>query len=155
MKPEEKIIKLLSQKQKTLTTAESCTGGLLATRLTDIPGASGVFKLGIITYSNDAKIHLLNVPAKLIQKKGAVSDEVATVMAQNARQIHNTDFGIGITGIAGPTGGMKSKPIGLVFVAIATDWETLCLKCQFEGTRSQIRLQAVRQAMKLLLEFLE
>ena len=155
MKPEEKIIQKLIQKQKTLTIAESCTGGLLAARLTDVPGASDVFKLGVITYSNDAKIHILNVPAKVIQKKGAVSDEVATIMARNARQIHNTDFGIGITGIAGPGGGTKSKPVGLVFVAVATDWETLCIKCQFEGTRAQIRLQAVKQAIKLLLEFLE
>ncbi len=155
MKIEEKIIHTLIQKQKTLTTAESCTGGLLASRLTEVPGSSDVFKLGVITYNNDAKIHLLNIPPKTIEKKGAVSDEVATLMAQNARQIHNTDFGIGITGIAGPDGGTKAKPVGLVFVAIATHWETLCLKCLFQGTRSQIRLQAVKQAMKLLLEFLD
>jgi PncC family amidohydrolase len=154
MKYEEKIIQRLIQRQKTLTTAESCTGGLLSARLTDIPGASEVFKLGLITYSNDAKISLLNIPAKLMQRQGAVSEDIARLMAQNARQIHNTDFGVGITGIAGPSGGTRAKPAGTVFIAIATTWETRCVKCQFEGTRAQIRLAAVKQAMKSLLELL-
>ena len=155
MKTEEKVIQKLIHKQKTLATAESCTGGLLACRITDTPGASNVFKGGFITYSNEAKTKFAKVHADLIKKQGAVCDDVAIALAQGVRKAHTTSFGIGITGIAGPNGGTKTKPVGLVFIAVANDFETICLKCQFKGTRAQIKRQASTQALKLLLEFLD
>lgn len=154
MKIEEKIIQKLIQKQKTLATAESCTGGLLANRITNISGSSHIFKGGFITYSNEAKTKFAKVHTNLIKKHGAVCDDVAIALAQGTRKAHNTYFGIGITGIAGPDGGTKTKPVGLVFIAVANDYETLCLKCQFEGSRAQIKRKATTQALKLLLEFL-
>ena len=155
MKIEEKIIAKLLQKNQTLATAESCSGGLLANRITDIPGASNIFKGGLVTYSNDAKIKFAGVAAALIKKSGAVCDDVAMALAQGARKKFNTDFGVGITGIAGPSGATRAKPAGLVFIAVANDRETLCLKCLFQGTRTQIKRQSTTQALRLLLEFLE
>ena len=154
MKSEEKVAQLLKNQKKTISVAESCSGGLLASRLTDIPGSTKYFQLGIVTYSNEAKTKLLKVPSELIDKHGAVSTEVAELMAQNVRRIQKTDFGVGITGVAGPSGGTKAKPVGLVYIAVATKLETLCLKCQFEGTRTQIKKQTTDRALKILLEFL-
>ncbi len=154
MKIEEKIIRALIDTQKTLAIAESCTGGLLANRLTNIPGSSQALKLGIIAYSNAAKIKLLKVPETLLTKYGAVGEEVAIAMAKGVRAILKTDFGIGITGIAGPTGATKTKPIGLTYIAIKNPVETLCLKCQFEGPRAKIKSQAATQGLKLIYEFL-
>jgi len=155
MKIEEKISQALTDTQKTLAIAESCTGGLMAHRLTNISGSSKILKLGIIAYSNEAKIKLLKVPEALLMKYGAVHEEIAVAMANGARKILKTDFGIGITGIAGPTGATKTKPIGLTYIAIATPIESLCLKCQFEGTRPNIKSQAATQGLKLLYEFLQ
>lgn len=154
MKLEEKIVQKLIQKQKTLATAESCTGGLLASKITEISGSSNVFKGGLVTYSNEAKITFAKVPAKIIKKQGAVSEDIAIGLAQGTRKAHQSHFGIGITGIAGPSGGTKTKPVGLVFIAVCNEVETICLKCQFKGARAQIRRQTVTQALKLLLEFL-
>jgi len=155
MKIEEKIIRFLIEKTLTISTAESCTGGLLASRLTDISGSSRVFMAGVITYSNETKTRLLKVPADLIRKKGAVSEDVALAMAKGVQKAHKTHFGIGITGIAGPTGGTRTKPVGLVYIAIVTPAESLCLTCQFSGTRTQIKRAVTTQALELLLEFLE
>lgn len=154
MTSEEKIIHHLIRKQQTLATAESCSGGLLAHRLTNIPGSSSVFLGGLITYSNEAKASLAAVSDDLISRHGAVSDAVAVAMARGARQRLGADFGIGITGIAGPDGGTALKPVGLVFIAVATTEETLCLKCLFDGTRTQIKRKATTQALRLLWEFL-
>lgn len=151
---EERITNALINTGKTLAIGESCTGGLLANRLTNIPGSSKFLKFAIIAYSNEAKSTLLKVPLRMIRQHGAVSGQVAISMAQGARDIFNTDFGIGITGIAGPTGGSKSKPIGLTFIAVCTPKETLCLECQFQGTRKSIKTQAASQALRLLQEFL-
>jgi len=152
MRIEEKIIQALIDRKKTLTTAESCTGGLLTHRLTDIPGCSKVLKAGLILYSNEAKEALLKIPSAVLKKHGAVSDEIAILMAKKVRSKFKTDFGIGI---AGPTGGSRSKSVGLVFVAVHTVNEALCLKCQFSGTRQQIKKQATQQALALLWEFLD
>lgn len=151
---EEKIANLLIQHKKTLSLAESCSGGLLSHRLTNIPGSSSFLRLGLITYSNEAKAQLLKIPTKVLKKYGAVSEPVAELMAQNVRKIQETDFGIGITGIAGPSGGTIKKPVGLTFIAVATEYETLCLNCVFKGNRLQIKKQATTQALKLLSEFL-
>ncbi len=154
MKIEEKIAQALVVQKKTLGVAESCTGGLLSHRLTNIPGCSDFLKLGVVAYSNEAKIKCLKVSQEDLKKHGSVSEEVAMAMASGVRQLAKTGFGIGITGIAGPTGGTKKKSVGLVYIAVNTKDETLCLKCQFEGTRSSIKSQSSTQALYLLLEFL-
>ena len=154
MSIEEKIAQALINTKKSLAIAESCTGGLLANRLTNIPGSSLFLKLGLITYSNEAKIKLLKVSEAAIRRHGAVSSQVAIAMAQGARKPLKTDFGIGITGIAGPSGGTKAKPIGLTYIAVSAGMETLCLECHFMGSRKSIKTQATSQALKLLYEFL-
>ncbi|MBU0468427.1 MAG: nicotinamide-nucleotide amidohydrolase family protein [Candidatus Omnitrophica bacterium] len=154
MKIEQKVAKLLISEKKSLSIAESCTGGLLSNRLTNISGSSAFLKLGIVTYSNDAKVKLLKVPAEIIKKHGAVSFQTAIAMAKGCKKLLNTDFSIGLSGIAGPTGGTRSKPVGLVYIAICSNYETICLECIFTGTRSNIKSKAATQAFKLLLEFL-
>lgn len=149
-----KVAQELIHRRATVAVAESCTGGLLAHRLTNIPGSSRFFQLGIVAYSNEVKQRLLKVPAALLQKHGAVSPQVAIAMAEGIRKSQKTDFGIGITGIAGPDGGTKRKPIGLTYIAIKTKDETLCATCQFPGERASIKTQAATQALHLLLEFL-
>ena len=117
-KLEQVIADLLIQNNLTVSTAESCTSGLLASRLTDVPGSSQYFKGGSVCYSNDLKINDIGVDRDLIEKYGAVSEEVAESLAKNIAKKNNTDIGIGITGIAGPDGGTEKKPVGLVFVGI-------------------------------------
>jgi len=118
----EKIIgKLLREKNKTVCTAESCTGGFIAHKITSVPGSSDYFKGSVIAYANEVKENILNVPPQLIQKHGAVSEEVVKQMSENARRIVNTDFAIACSGIAGPDGGTKEKPVGTVWVALASD----------------------------------
>ncbi|HQP10803.1 MAG TPA: CinA family protein [Candidatus Omnitrophota bacterium] len=154
MRLEEKVAQSLIACKKTLSIAESCTGGLISYRLTDIPGSSAFLKLGLVVYSNQAKTALLGVPAKDIRRHGVVSEKIALAMARQVRRLLKTDFGISVTGIAGPAGGTKTKPVGLVYMAVSTDTKTLCLKCRFKGSRRSVRQQAASQALKLLLEFL-
>lgn len=154
MKAEEKVARSLIRTKKTLAIAESCTGGLLSNRLTNIPGSSNFLKLAVVAYSNEAKTKLLKVPQETIRKYGAISTQTVISMAQGVRKALKTDFGIGITGIAGPTGGTKSKPVGLTYIAVCTKVETLCLECRFQGTRTSIKTQATTQALQLLHEFL-
>lgn len=154
MSLEEKVARALIRSQKSLTIAESCTGGCLSDRLTNIAGSSAFLKFTIVAYSNESKTKFLKIPGSLLKKHGAVSQETAALMAKNARKIFNTDFGVGITGIAGPSGATALKPVGLCFVALATAQETLCLKCHFKGHRIDIKNQAATQALKLLAEFL-
>lgn len=154
MRIEEKVAESLTSTKKTLAIAESCTGGLLANRLTNIPGSSNFLKFALVTYSNEAKIKLLKVPQATIRTYGAVSTQVAISMAQQVQKSLKTDFGIGITGIAGPAGGTKRKPVGLTYIAVSTGIETLCLECRFEGSRASIKAQAATQALRLLQEFL-
>ena len=154
MRKEQQIAHLLIDARKTLAIAESCTGGLLTNRLTNIPGSSDFLKLALVAYSNEAKTKILKIPQSTIRKYGAVSTQTAIALAKGIQKILKTDFGIGITGIAGPTGGTKTKPVGLVYIAVCTDMETLCLECQFRGTRTSIKSQAATQALRLLHEFL-
>ncbi len=123
-------------------------------RLTNIPGSSQFLKVGIIAYSNDSKIRLLKVPSSTIKRHGAVSEETATAMARSIRRIYRTDFGVGITGIAGPSGGSALKPVGLAYIAVAAAKETICLRCLFRGSRTHIKSQAATQGLKLLYRFL-
>ena len=151
---EEELAKLFLKKKKTLSIAESCTGGLICHRLTNIPGSSKFFKAGLIVYSNETKIHLLKIPSQTLQKYGAVSEVVAEKMSQNIRQLLQTDFGVGITGIAGPTGGSVAKPVGLIFISVSSKEKTICRKFIFKGSRLKIKTQAAMQALKMLLIFL-
>ncbi len=144
------IHKLLLQKCRSIAIAESCTGGQLSQVLTSISGSSQCFLLGIVAYSNFAKTRILKVPPALIDKHGAVSQAVARKMAQNVAVLAKADLGISITGIAGPTGGTKTKPVGTVFIAVATKNKTICKRFNFKGNRTSIRKQAVTEALNLL-----
>jgi len=142
-------LKLL-KRSRTLAVAESCTGGLLSSVLTQNPGASGYLRLGVVSYSNRAKEKILHVPTKTLAKYGAVSRQTATAMAENIRKIAKTDLGLGLTGIAGPSGATESKPVGTVFICLASAKQTTCRKFSFKGNRTSIQKQAVREALKLL-----
>lgn len=155
MTAEEKVGKLLIQKHKTLSVAESCTGGLLANRLTNISGSSKYFVGGVLVYANSAKIKLLKVSALLIKKHGAVSPNVAKQMAKSTRTILKTDFGISITGIAGPRGGTKNKPVGLTYIAVASHKQVLCREFHFKGSRLTIKKLAAESALEMLLKQLQ
>ena len=144
------LIKILKKQGIRIVTAESCTGGLLASLFTEIPGASEIFERGFITYSNDAKIENLGVPQKMIHSYGAVSSEVASAMAQGAIDNSHANLSIAITGIAGPDGGNADKPIGLVYIAISYNGNTSALKNIFKGTRSMIRLQTLEKSLELI-----
>jgi len=152
MRIEKRVAQTLMKAKKTLSLAESCTGGLVSHRLTNIPGSSQFLKVAVIVYSNDAKIKLLKVPAKMLKTYGAVSPQAALKMAQGVRKIHNTDIGLAITGIAGPSGATKSKPVGLTFIAISTKSKHQCQKYRFKGSRAQIKSQAATKALQLLLK---
>jgi nicotinamide-nucleotide amidase len=140
----------LAQKNKTVAVAESCTGGILAKLITDVAGASRYFTFGWVTYSNTAKISELGVPADLIEKYGAVSEEVARSMAKCARKKAGADYAIGITGIAGPTGGSRTKPVGLVYICVDSDGKSEVKRNVFAGSRGSVRLRAARTALKML-----
>ncbi len=133
-----------------LAIAESCTGGLIGVLLTEVPGASDVMDRGFITYSNEAKTEVLGVDKALIAKHGAVSKEVAEAMAKGARGKAKTDIGLSVTGIAGPGGGSKEKPVGLVYIAVATDKETVVEKNLFQGDRNAVRMASVAKAVEML-----
>jgi nicotinamide-nucleotide amidase len=140
----------LAQQKKTIAIAESCTGGTLAKLLTDIPGASRYFTHGWVTYSNTAKIKELGVEADLIERYGAVSSETAEAMARGARKRAGTDFAIGITGIAGPSGGSEQKPVGLVYISVDSDIGCETKRFIFPYDRDFIRLQAAQTALNML-----
>ena len=139
----------------TLATAESCTGGLIANRLTNISGASGYFLGGVVAYSNALKEALLGVPADILQHHGAVSRECAYAMAAGIKSLINADFGLAVTGIAGPTGGSLEKPVGLVYIAVSTEKEIAVVERQFSGDRNEIKAQTAEAALNLLLEQFE
>ena len=149
-KLEQVIGKLLLKKKKTLSIAESCTGGLLADRITDIPGSTKYFQIGVVAYSNESKNKVLNIPIETIKEHGAVSRQVASLMAKNVRLLGRSDIGIGISGIAGPTGGTKKKPVGLVYISLSTKDKTLCKEFRFLGQRNIIKFKATQAALNML-----
>ena len=151
----EEVGKLLRSKGLTISVAESCTGGRLGDVLTDVPGSSDYFLGGVISYSNDAKVGLLGVNSRTLKAKGAVSEEVAIQMASGARKRLGADIGIGITGVAGPSGGTPTKPVGLVYVAVSSRGSSECSRNVFRGSRSSIKDQSVRKALEMLVESLE
>ncbi len=144
------VVRLLTQRQETLAVAESCTGGLLASRITDVPGASEVLDRGLVTYSNRAKEELLGIPAEVISQKGPVSPEVAHLMARGVKEKSGTDWGIGITGIAGPGGGTKGKPVGLVYLALEGPEVSIVRKLRWNGDRILIKRRTTQAALDLL-----
>ena len=150
MNLEEKIIKELQKRNQTITTAESCTGGLLAGRILNVSGASAVYNEGYITYSNEAKERLLGVSHETLQMYGAVSEQTAAEMALGAAKAAKADVGLSTTGIAGPTGGTPDKPVGLVYVGCYIDGEVTVEECRFTGDREQNRNASVEAALQLL-----
>jgi len=146
----EVVARLLREQRLTLALAESCTGGLLAARLTDVPGASAYLERGFVTYSNRAKVEELGVLAELIEAHGAVSEPVARAMAAGARERAGSAVGVGITGIAGPDGGSPEKPVGLVFIALEGALGSHVRRVHFPGGRDRVRRQASQAALELL-----
>ena len=152
---EEVVLTLLKKGKSTLATAESCTGGLLASRLTDIAGASEVFLEGLVTYSNDSKSDLLGVSSELIARHGAVSGEVARAMAEGARRRSGATYALATTGIAGPGGGSVDKPIGTVWIALSSSEETLAWKENFPSDRHTFKQMATQSALDRLRKHLK
>lgn len=147
---EEIIGKLLTERGETLSLAESCTGGLIGSRLTDVSGSSAYFIESAVTYANEAKINSLNIPKELIENRGAVSGEVAEAMAKNIREKAATDYAISVTGIAGPNGGTKEKPVGLVFIGYADKNQVKSIKLNIPGDRYLIRWRTSQAALDYL-----
>ena len=152
----EKIVRLLRKKRLKISFAESCTGGLLSSVITSISGSSKVFTLGLVTYSNKSKINTLKVPKKIIKKHGAVSYETCLSMVKNLNKISKTNISVSITGIAGPKGGAKKKPVGLVFIGIKKGNKTLVKKFLFKNKkRNSIQRATVNKALNLILSFIK
>lgn len=151
----QQIIDLLAERNQTLVTAESCTGGMIASALTDIPGASAAIYGGYITYANSAKSRMIQVQPRLIGDYGAVSNQVARAMADGARNTARVDFAVAATGIAGPDGGTEKKPVGLVYVAVSSELATVVIEHRFgELGRDAIRKATVEAALDLVLQVL-
>ena len=150
-----KIVKLLTKKKLTVSFAESCTGGLLASSITSISGSSKVFNMGLVTYSNNAKVKLLKVPKKTITKYGAVSYETCLSMVKNLSKISKANISISITGVAGPNGGTKAKPVGLVYIGLKKASKIIVKKNLFKSKkRISIQKATVKQALKMILNIL-
>jgi len=150
----QRIVKLLSKKRLKISLAESCTGGLLSSSITSISDSSKVFTLGMTTYSNQSKINILKVPKRIIMKHGAVSYETCLSMVKNLNKISKTNISISITGVAGPKGGTKQKPVGLVFIGIKKGNKTLVKKFLFKSKkRNSIQRLTVNKALNLILSF--
>ena len=146
------LIKILAKKKLKISVVESCTGGLLASNITSTSGASKVFNLGFVTYSNQAKIKILKVNKNIIQKYGAVSHECCSMMVNNLSKISKANINVSITGIAGPKGGTKSKPVGLVYIGIKKGNKISVNKCLFKSKkRSSIHKATVNKALNLIL----
>ena len=146
------LIKKLIKKKLKISFAESCTGGLLASSITSFSGASKIFNLGFVTYSNQAKIKLLKVNKNIIKKYGAVSHECCLAMVNNLSKISKANINVSITGIAGPNGGTKQKPVGLVYIGVKKGANTQIYKCLFKSkSRSSIQKSTVKKALDLVL----
>jgi len=152
----QKVVKLLIKKKLKISFAESCTGGLLSSAITSISGSSKIFTLGLVAYSNQGKINILKVPKNIITKHGAVSYETCLSMVNNLSKINKTNISVSITGIAGPKGGTKQKPVGLVFIGIKKGNKSLVKKYLFKNKkRISIQRAAVINALNLILSFIK
>ncbi len=148
------VAELFRERCLTLSLAESCSGGLIAKGLTDIPGSSAYFLEGLVTYSNDSKMRLLGVPSDLLNTSGAVSSECASAMAKGVRQVSGSDLGLAVTGIAGPDGGSDDKPVGTVFISLAASDGCWTKRFQFNGSRDEIRTMTAWTALDWLRRYL-
>ncbi len=150
------IIKKLNKKKIKISFAESCTGGLLSSNFTSINGSSKIFSLGLVTYSNQSKINLLKIPKKIIKKYGAVSKQVCSAMVKNVSKIAKSNMSVSITGIAGPSGGTKKKPVGLVYVGIKKNNKIVIKKYLFKNNgRFYIQKIAVKKTLEEILRILK
>lgn len=153
---EAEVVSLLKKQNKKMATAESCTGGLLSSAITNVSGASDVFEMGICTYSNNVKMQLINVKKQTLDEFGAVSAQTAAQMAMGIKNLANADFGVGITGVAGPTGGTAQKPVGLVYISVSCNDGTFVQKILVENsTRNQVRAKSVETALLLVIALLK
>ena len=151
----QKIVSLLRKKKLKISFAESCTGGLLSSKITSISGSSKVFTLGLITYSNESKINILKIPKIILTKYGAVSYETCLSMVKNLSKISKSNISVSITGIAGPGGGTKQKPVGLVYIGIKKANKTLIKKFLFKSNKRNIIQKAtVNQALKMIIKII-
>ena len=152
----QKVVRFLIKKKLKISFAESCTGGLLSSSITSISGSSKVFTIGLVAYSNQSKISTLKVPKNIIRKHGAVSYETCLAMVKNLSKISKTNLSVSITGIAGPKGGTKKKPVGLVFIGIKKSNKSLVRKYLFKNKkRTSIQRAAVNKALNLILSFIK
>lgn len=151
----ETLVSLLRLKGKTVSTAESCTGGLIGASITDIPGASEVFLGGVVSYSNDAKEGILGVSHSVLIEHGAVSEQTARQMVEGSMRLFDSDYAVAVTGIAGPGGATPEKPVGLVYIAVADGPRTVVTRNVFKGDRQEVRESTVREACSLLTDMVE
>ena len=152
----QKIVSLLIRRKLNIAVAESCTGGMLSSTITSVSGASKVFTLGLVTYSNQAKISILKVPKKIISKYGAVSVQCCLAMVNNLSKISKAKSCVSITGIAGPKGGSKQKPVGLVYIGIRVGKKVVINKCNFKNKgRLFIQKQTVKKTLNLLIKLIK
>ena len=152
---EEQLVELLAEKQWTITTAESCTGGMIAGTIVNVAGASEVFNEGYVTYSNEAKQRLVGVKQETLAQYGAVSVQTAREMAEGAAKAASSDLALSATGVAGPGGGTKEKPVGLVYIGCYLNGEVTVKECRFKGCRSENREHTVKEAIALAIELLK
>ena len=151
-----KLISLIKRKKMKLAIAESCTGGMLSNTITSVSGSSKVFTMGLVTYSNQAKTSILKVPQKLIKKNGAVSVQCCLAMVNNLSKISKSKICVSITGIAGPKGGSKQKPVGLVYIGIRVGKKVIVNKCNFKNKgRAYIQRQTVKKSLNLLFRLIK
>ena len=143
------------EKKLTVTTAESCTGGMIASSIVSVSGSSAIFKSSVVTYSNEMKSKILNIPLKSINENGAVSKAIAYTMAYNVLDLMNSDISIAVTGIAGPGGGSKNKPVGLVHIGIGTKQNIVTKRYLFKGNRLKIRQETTLESLKLSNKIIE
>ncbi len=151
----EMLVSLLRLKGKTMSTAESCTGGLIGASITDIPGASEAFLGGVVSYSNDAKEGILGVSHSVLIEHGAVSEQTARQMVEGSIRLFDSDYAVAVTGIAGPGGATPEKPVGLVYIAVADGPRTVVTRNVFNGDRQEVRESTVREACSLLTDMVE
>jgi nicotinamide-nucleotide amidase len=151
---EGKVGKLLTQLNLTLAVAESCTGGLITHRLTNVPGSSDYLERAVISYSNRSKEEILGISPQTLKDYGAVSPQTATAMAEGIRRLARSDIGLSVTGIAGPGGGTEEKPVGLVYIALAYGAETRCHRYQLHGNRTTIKRRSAQTALDNLRRYL-
>ena len=150
----DKLFDFLKLNNLTISTAESCTGGMIASAITDVSGSSSFFGTGVVTYSNDAKMKLIGVSKETLDAFGAVSEQTAREMAQGVLKLGEADVSVAVTGIAGPTGGTPEKPVGLVYIGVCGKGGTYVYKNIFSGNRDQVRKQTVNRAFELVYDYL-